>query len=200
MNFQSQTLFHLFVIAFFACIFNSCQEEVYTPKPRAYFRLTVSDTTYTVYEGNEPFSFEYSLAALPDKIHPANSSHWLNFVYPKQNAVIFTDYISLDTAKLTDLISDTRSIVLKQMVKADDMIQSEIIDTAAHIFGQIYETIGNNAACPFQFWLTDEKNYFFRASFYLNNVPQNDSLAPIITHLKKDMLHIIKTFQWKKNK
>jgi gliding motility-associated lipoprotein GldD len=75
-------------------------------------------------------------------------------------------------------------------------LESHILDTTVNLYGKIYEAVGNDAACSFQFWVTDRQKHFFRGSLYLNQVPQNDSHAPVINYLKKDMMHLIETFRW----
>ena len=87
-------------------------------------------------------------------------------------------------------------MVFKQINKADDILESSVLDDENHVYGKIYETIGDEAACPYQFWLTDKQKHFFRASVYMGCKPQNDSLQPVIDYVKKDMLHLIETFQW----
>ena len=174
----------------------SCQEEIYTPKPRGYFRIDVKDTTYQSLQGNYPYSFEYSKAAFVDSLQ-RKEDYWINLIYPELNSILFITYRIVDDTNLNHLIDDSRTIVYKQLAKADDILESHIVDSTNHLYGKIYETLGNDAACPFQFWVTDRENHFFRASLYLNNTPQNDSLAPIIDYLKKDMFHLIETFNWK---
>ena len=188
-------------ITIFLCILASlflysCQEEVYTPKPRAYFRIDVRDTTYQSLQGNYPYTFEYSKASFVDSLQ-RKEDYWINLIYPELNSILFITYRIVDDTNLNYLIDDSRTIVYKQLAKADDILESHIVDSANHVYGRIYETLGNDAACPFQFWVTDRENHFFRASLYLNNTPQNDSLAPIIDYLKKDMFHLIETFNWK---
>ena len=175
----------------------ACQNETYTPKPHGYYRISVKDTSYQPFSGAAPFSFEYSAYAFVDTIHKPNEKHWMNLIYPQQNAVVFITYKSLIHNDLEGCINDARTMALKQISKADDIQESTVFDTANTVYGKIYEIIGNEAACPYQFWLTDKKNHFFRASLYFNCTPQNDSLAPIIDYLKKDMLHLIETFSWK---
>ena len=188
-------------ISIFLCltagmIFYSCQEEVHTPRPRGYFRIDVRDTTYQSLQGNYPYTFEYSKAAFVDS-QKRNENYWINLVYPELNSALFITYRTVDDTNLNHLIDDSRIMVFKQIAKADDILESHIVDSTNHLYGRIYEATGNDAACPFQFWVTDRQNHFFRASLYLNNVPQNDSLAPVIDHLKKDMFHLIETFNWK---
>ena len=188
----------LFTVALVCFFFFACEDRVYTPKPRGYFRIEVKDTTYTPLEGNYPYFFEHSNRAFIEPLKDRDP-YWANVIYPDLNAVLFVTYKNIKNENLTDLINDSRMFVYKQIVKADDILESHITDSAINLYGKIYETVGNEAACPFQFWVTDKQNHFFRASLYLNNVPQNDSLAPIINYLKKDMMHLIETFSWKTN-
>ena len=175
----------------------ACQNEVYTPKPRGYYRISVKDTTYQLFSDAAPFSFEHSAWAFINIVQKPNESHWMDLVYPQQNAALFITYKSLKSKDLEDYISDARTMAYKQIAKADDIQEHLIYDTANAVYGRIYEIFGNEAACPYQFWITDKKKHFFRASLYFNCTPQNDSLAPIIDYIKKDMLHLIGTFAWK---
>jgi len=180
-------------------IITACQNETYTPKPRGYFRIAAKDTTYQLY-ANAAFSFEYSRIAVIDTIQRVKEKHWMNLVYPPLNATLYITYKSLKINDLDDCISDARTMAIKQISKADDIDESIILDTATARYGKIYEILGNEAACPYQFWITDKENHFLRASLYFNCTPRNDSLAPYIDYLKKDMLHLIETFAWKKGK
>ena len=184
------------IAVFVLVLFTACQNETYTPKPRGFYRISVKDTVYQQFTDAAPFSFEYSAYAFVDTIHKPNEKYWLNLVYPQQNAVVFITYKSLIHNKLDSCINDARTLVFKQINKADDIQISTIFDTANAVYGTIYEILGNDAACPYQFWITDKKNHFFRASLYFNCTPQNDSLAPLIDYIKKDMLHLVETFAW----
>jgi gliding motility-associated lipoprotein GldD len=194
---SKEFLLYLIILACF--FFLACEGKVYTPKPRGYFRIDIQDTTYTPLKGLYPYFFEYSNLAFVDSLRN-REQYWVNLVYPDLNAVLHITYKSIDTNNLTDLINDSRTMAIKQIAKADDILESHILDSATNLYGKIYETVGNDAACTFQFWVTDRENHFLRASLYLNHVPQNDSLAPIISYLKKDMMHLIETFRWNKIK
>ena len=52
------------------------------------------------------------------------------------------------------------------------------------------------AASAVQFYVTDETSHFLRGSLYFNSPPNADSLAPVITFVKDDMMHLLNTFQW----
>ena len=49
----------------------------------------------------------------------------------------------------------------------------------------------------FQFFTSDSTHHFFRGALYFNTATQNDSLAPIIEFIKKDMIHLLNSFEWK---
>ncbi|MDR1879227.1 MAG: gliding motility lipoprotein GldD [Bacteroidales bacterium] len=183
------------VCVLFSMLCFACEREVYMPKPRGYFRIDIQDTTYQELKGTYPYAFEYSHKAFVDPLEN-REQYWINLIYPELDAVLFITYKDVGNTTLDDLINDARTMALKQIVKADDIIESYILDSASNLYGRIYETVGNDAACPFQFWVTDREDHFLRGSLYLNHVPQNDSLAPVINYLKKDMLHLIRTFKW----
>jgi gliding motility-associated lipoprotein GldD len=60
----------------------------------------------------------------------------------------------------------------------------------------IYE-IGGNAASSIQFFLTDSTKHFIRGALYFNVAPNTDSISPVVDFVKKDIYHMIKTFEWK---
>ncbi|HKI89469.1 MAG TPA: hypothetical protein VKA38_10600, partial [Draconibacterium sp.] len=56
--------------------------------------------------------------------------------------------------------------------------------------------IEGNAASPMQFYLTDSTRNFLRGAFYIREVPNIDSLRPVINFLEPDIIHIIETTTW----
>ena len=177
----------------------ACQpKEVYMPKQRGYYRMVIPDTGYQLLSKEYPYSFEYSQYAYIDDYDLHDSAqYWINVAYPQLNAVIYISYHNFhgDSA-LNVMINDSRSMVFKQISKADDVIESVIQDDSANVYGKTYEIKGNEAACPFQMWMTDKKKHFFRASLYFGCKPNNDSLQPAIDYISKDIMHMINTFKW----
>ena len=53
------------------------------------------------------------------------------------------------------------------------------------------------AASPLQFFLTDSTRHFLRGALYFNTSVNPDSLAPVLDFVKKDIFHMIETFEWK---
>ncbi|MDR1181509.1 MAG: hypothetical protein LBL13_05995, partial [Bacteroidales bacterium] len=145
----------IFYGAILLCFFfTACKDEVYIPKPRGYFRIEIQDTTYQPLRQSFPYFFEYSKWVFIDSL--ANKErYWVNLIYPNLEAVLYITYKSIDNSDLNDLINDSRMLAFKQIAKADDIIESQIFDSTNHVYGRIYETVGNEAACTFQFWITD---------------------------------------------
>jgi gliding motility-associated lipoprotein GldD len=50
----------------------------------------------------------------------------------------------------------------------------------------------------FQFTMTDSSQHFLRGALYFNVKVQNDSLKPAIDFMKKEVLHVINTLQWRR--
>lgn len=181
-------------VAFLACT----PDEVYVPKQRGYYRMNIQDTGYQPLQAGYPYYFEYSQYAYIDDYNLHDSSqYWINVAYPQFNAVIYVSYHPFHGDSLLNvMINDSRSMVFKQISKADDVIESIIVDDSAKVYGKTYEVIGNEAACPLQLWMTDREKHFFRASLYFGCKPNNDSLQPAINYISRDIMHMIQTFKW----
>ena len=193
---------HLLGIFFGMLLLTACQnEEVYTPKPRGYCRMDIQDTGFVRLDNKFPYSFEYSQYAYIDPYPYRNTDstkYWINIVYPNLNAVMYISYKQFNNKDLlNNMISDARTLVFKQTPKADDIIESTITDEESHVFGKLYQAVGQEVPCPYQLWLSDREQHFFRLSLYFNCTPNNDSLAPAIDYLSKDIFHLIETFDWK---
>ncbi len=179
----------------------ACQnDDVPTPKPRGYCRMDIQDTGYVRLEDKYPYTFEYSQYAYIDPYPYKNTDStkfWINIVYPNLNAVMYISYKTFNNKDLLNrMINDSRTLVFKQAQKADDIIESDITDEQNLVSGKLYQAIGQDVPCPYQLWMTDKNQHFFRLSLYFNCVPNNDSLAPAIDYIAKDIYHLIETFEW----
>lgn len=176
----------------------SCSTENFTPKPSGYIRLDVPEATYQKYDTTCPYQFEYSKHATIQPFHRSNENIpcWFDIHYSKFKATIHCSYDPVN-GNLKQYIDDAYALVYKHAVKSSGIQESMIIDTSYHIFGTLYNLEGDPAT-PYQFYLTDSSNHFFRAALYFDYKPNYDSLQPILDFLKKDMDHMISTFQWKR--
>jgi gliding motility-associated lipoprotein GldD len=175
----------------------SCQNS-YVPKPRGYYRIDFPEKVYQRFDTTFPFTFEYPVYS---KIFRDSSKlaepYWFNIVYYPYNAQLHVSYKVINK-NLASYLNDAHTLVNKHIPKANAISQREYDDAAEKVFGLVYEISGSDAASTYQFYLTDSTRNFVRGALYFDLVPNNDSLAPVIDFLKKDVEHMIATFRWKK--
>jgi gliding motility-associated lipoprotein GldD len=175
---------------------NSDDDDNYTPKPKAYLRLDLPTPAYIRFDTLFPFSFEYaSIARIQPDMSKNSEPYWINIEYPTFGAMVYLSYKRVNH-NLEIYKQDAVEFANKHIQQADDIQESYIKDTTIPIIGKIFEIKGVNVACPYQFWVSDSSSKFLRGALYFNTKPNNDSLAPIINFVKRDMMHLINTFKW----
>ncbi len=168
----------------------------FTPKPRGYFRIQLPEKKYRAYDSEAPYTFEYPTYAIISKDTDRNTEpFWINMYFPQFKGQLHVSYKPI-TDNLTRCIEDSRTLAYKHTVKAD-AINEEPIRTPNGVSGILYDIEGNTASSV-QFYITDSSKHFLRASLYFNTIPKSDSLGPVVQYIKKDVIHMIKTFKWKK--
>lgn len=184
-------------LLFILLCFTACTGNDYIPKPKAYLRLDLPDNKYKSFDTLFPYKFEYSVLSYmyPDKSAGAEP-YWINLYYPRFNAVIHLSYKNVKK-NISSYFEDSREFAMKHIPKADAINEKTIYNKEDHIYGIIYDIKGSEVASPYQFFVTDSTKNFLRGSLYFNMMPNNDSLAPIIDFIQKDIDHMITTFRWK---
>ena len=175
---------------------SSCSDS-YTPKPRGYYRIDLPEPSYRIFDTTFPYAFEYPVYAdiVADSSKIAEP-YWINIRYKPFNAILHFSY-KVVNGNLTRYLDDAHTLVNKHIPKANAISQREYLDPIHRVFGLVYDIRGADAASPYQFYLTDSVSNFVRGALYFNHIPNNDSLAPVIDFLKKDLEHMINTFRWK---
>jgi len=170
--------------------------RTYTPKPHGYFRIAFPEKKYVRYEGPCPYTFEYPVYArvVRDR-EPEAEPCWLNIEFPAFHGRLHLTYKDVGD-QLGRLLEDTYSLAYKHTVKADAIHERAFADTAAGVYGILYDIRGN-AASNVQFYLTDSTRHYLRGALYFDLVPEKDSLAPVIRFIREDIVHMIETFSWK---
>lgn len=184
-------LFTGWMIAFF---FVSCERE-YTPRPRGYFRITFPEKNYKPLSRPVPYTFHipgYSYSEA-DSFN-LNQPYWLTIQIPANHAQIHISYIKLNN-NLAAHIENSRSLVYKHAEKASSIEEQIFVNPIKKVYGTLY-TIKGNAASPMQFYLTDSVTNFLRGALYIKEVPNSDSLRPVIKFLSRDVLKIIESTEW----
>lgn len=177
------------------------EEAIPVPKPRMYPRVDFPERGYQSYDnGGCNFTFEYPKYAVikQDKYQfgeQASNPCWFNLEFPNLNASLHCDYTSIEKESFGSLLQDAFKIVGKHNVKANFREES-IIQNEQEVSGLLFNIKGP-VATPYQFYLSDTTNHFFRASLYFNSKVNPDSMKIVHDFIKVDIDHMIKTFDWK---
>lgn len=194
----------------------------YTPKPKGYMRIDLPEHSYwlvdtlplsdTLYWGGDtliavskdksfhtfPIIFEANQSAeVSEKDAPAGVT-WIDIMYPKWNGVIFLTYKHLrKPADLAAEVDTSYLLVSKHFGFASGISENKFVNKAENVYATSYQLKGQNVASTYQFWATDSVSHFLRGSLYIDCVPNNDSLAPVLEYLQHDMVHLIETLKWR---
>lgn len=173
------------------CIIStSCKKEV-LPKPKAYLSLQYPQQEYNPLNLDNPYSFDISNQAIVKSL----PNNWLKIEYPKLKATIDITYRPVEN-NINEILIEAEKLVFKHTVKADEIITKDYVNTNKKVFGSFYELTGN-AASNLQFHATDSTHHFIKASLYFYSKPNYDSVFPAVEYIKKDMLLLLETLEWK---
>ena len=190
----------LAVLFFVACSKNN------TPKPYGYYRITTPDTAYrafdsyyqspmTNHQSSYPYTFALSQNAVVQPRTDVEEPYWINLYYPALDATIYCSYKPVQH-NLRELTNDALEFVYRNASFANSIPEREYSHSEAHVYGVLFDLEGNTASSC-QFFITDSTHHFFRASVYCNCQPNADSLAPVYEYLRKDVIRMVETFEWK---
>jgi gliding motility-associated lipoprotein GldD len=96
---------------------------------------------------------------------------------------------------LKEYFDDAYKLTSKHQIKAYAI--NEVITVTPSGKTAIIAELEGDVPSQFQFTLTDSTKNFVRGALYFNTKVANDSLAPAIEYMKKDIMHLINTFEWK---
>lgn len=184
---------HLY-ISLLLLICTACQKH-YTPKPYGYFRIDLPEHHYTPYrQTGYPYSFEQNSIAQVKPVSREGEKYWIDITYPQYNAIVHCSYKPI-RHNLRALTDDAVEFVFSHVTKATAIPERAYNNPEANVSAVVFDLEGNTAT-PMQFFLTDSTRHFFRAALYFNNIPNQDSLAPVAAYIKEDMEMLIETFRW----
>lgn len=192
----------ILVIALF--FISSCGDgPVPIPKPRLYPKVDYParnieklDLEYCAFT----FEFPDYANAIQDSFYFEESildKCWFDLLIPSLNGRLHCSYIPLkDRAHFDEMVEDAFELVFKHNVKANSREESTLNFPSKKLYGFEFE-IDGPVASQYQFFLTDSLHHFLRGSLYFESQVDQDSIAPVLDFVKKDVRHMIQTFQWK---
>ena len=171
-----------------------CKKD-YTPKPHAYFRIDFPEKDYQTFSDDCPFTFEYPVYGKIVEYEGKDAEFcWNNIEFPQYNGKIHLTYKPV-TNNLAIYLEDIRILAYKHIIKADDIVDIPFYYPERHVYGIMYDIRGNTASA-ISFFATDSIHNFLSGSLYFSVPPNIDSLAPVISFFKEDIVHLIETLKW----
>lgn len=170
----------------------SCNDAV-LPKPEAYLSLEYPIKSYETLGLERPYLFQV----------PKNSKlideekNWLKIQYPALKASIDITYRPVEN-NMRELLLEAEKLVFKHAVKAEQILPKDFTNPEKKVYGSLYEITGN-AASHLQFHITDSTEHFIKGALYFYAKPNYDSVLPAVDYIKKDILQLIETLEWKSN-
>lgn len=169
----------------------------FTPKPKGYNRIDLPPHRYRPLLGGHPYTFEYSQEAVVrrDSSYLAQP-HWLNIYYPKLQANVQITYMDVarDRRLYNKMMEDARKLTGKHQIKAT-AIDERIMQMPNGMRASVFELQGE-VPSQFQFYTTDSTRHFLRGALYFKTATANDSLAPVIEYVKRDMVQMLNTLKY----
>lgn len=186
----------LFLLVAVLLVLGACSQD-YMPKPKGYNRIPLPEHEYVQLADSFPYQFEYSqYANIVFDSSWMREPYWIDIYYPDFVATVQITYktIENDSAKLQEVLNDSYKLTAKHQVKAY-AIEESIIQTPRNHTAVVAELSGE-VPTPFQFYSTDSAQHFIRGALYFRTASKNDSLAPVIDFIKKDIIHMLNTLEW----
>lgn len=179
----------------------ACDQPTPIPRPRAYPRVIYPQKAFQVFDKNYcAFTFQYPTYSVVQQDTGQNGVKpedpcWFDVYYPDFECRIYCTYSKVGAGKSLDKLKADAFELVDWHNKKANYIAEERINRGPDLQGMVF-SIEGPAATPFQFFITDEKQHFFRASLYFKTKINTDSLAPVYDFVKKDLRKMIETFEW----
>ena len=180
-----------------ALTFASCTRD-HLPKPLGYNRLVLPDHAYRPLPDTLPYSFEFSQhATLLNDTSSISEKDWVEIYYPTLKANIHITYkpINNNEKLLKEFLKDAYTLTSKHQIKAYAI--NELISKTPSGKTAVIAELEGEVPSQFQVTVTDSSRHFLRAALYFNTKVANDSLQPAIDYMKKDVMHLVNTLEWK---
>lgn len=185
----------IFIFLLLLSICFSCN-RTYTPKPSGYLRINFPEKEYQRFDNSYPYSFDLPVyAEATEDIDYNTEPYWININFPQFNGKIHISYKPV-IDNIYRYAEDSRTFVYKHAIKADAIEEQFYENKEKEVYSILYDIKGN-AASSIQFVVTDSTEHFLRGALYFNTRPNKDSLAPVITFIREDIVRMIESFEWK---
>jgi gliding motility-associated lipoprotein GldD len=174
------------------------EEQTYLPKPYGYQRIDLAPANYHPVEMDLPYSLLISdQAKVKEDSSFMTEDYWIEVYYPDHRAQINVSYKPLrgNRDSLAHYVNTSIRLTNKHQIRAH-AIRESIVRTKKGHQGVISKLEGD-VPSAYQWFVTDSVNHFVRAALYFPTSTENDSLLPVINHIRKDMDVMLNSVDWK---
>jgi len=186
-----------YLVLLLSIFFIGCSSD-YLPKPKGYNRIVLPEADYLPLPDTFPYSFEYSKHAkiLRDSSWIAEKN-WITVFYPGMGASLQITYKTVTDSIIAEYLGDSYKLTSQHNVKAY-AIEESILELPNGLFAS-YTELEGQVPTQVQFHVTDKDSadHFLRGALYFRTATKNDSLAPVIDYLKKDVIHLLTSLEWR---
>lgn len=185
----------IFILISVMCL--GCAREQPMPRPYAYHRLYLPDTTSNYTRLNCPFEISVNQAAILS--YPKGKSGtacWVDLHYPSIRASVHFTYVPLQNRDhLGECIKGSQDLVFKHTIRASEILEDSLTFKDRGVYGLFYRLSGHSASNS-QFYVTDSTQHFLRAALYFDATPHPDSMAPVVDYMLGEMERLASGIRW----
>jgi gliding motility-associated lipoprotein GldD len=188
---------YLFALFFAILLLTGCSgQEQGVPRPKGFMRIDFPEKSYTEFRGDCPYTFDYPSYAFVDNI----GRDTVTYCNKNIEFTPFRGTVHLTYKRLRDnvgrFIDECHNMAYDHSIKASAIERKQFINDSARVFGLMYDIQGN-AASPLQFYVTDSTTHFIRGALYFQAKPNYDSILPVLTYVREDVVRFIESLRWK---
>lgn len=183
-----------------AALAQSCgHKNDYMPKPQAYLRLDTPDKDYRVLDTTPlPFTFEVAKEAQVLIKRDNSKEKYIDLYYPRYHATAFLTYKSIHgSAEWRAQVDTSYKFLSPHFDHSSGVDEKQYSDPQHQVLAYTYILKGQKVASTYQFWVSDSSRHFVRGALFLDQTPNNDSLAPVLDYLQQDLRHLVETIRWR---
>jgi gliding motility-associated lipoprotein GldD len=185
------------VFGVIVCFSTSSCTDTPKPKPRAYFRIDLPEKEYKSFQSPCPFRFDIPKYSGIEIAGASSDSCRFNLVFPRQNAKIYFTYLDVNN-DVSSYLNDAYQMAYSHEAKASSIGRERISNPNHDVYGIVFDLKGE-VASSLQFYATDSSRHFLRGALYFNSSPNTDSIAPVLSFIREDVLHLLQSLEWESN-
>jgi len=172
-------------------------ENTWLPKPTGYNKIDLPHHSYDSLSGDYPYSLDFAKASRveADSFNLSETA-WINLNYKDFGAKVHLTYkkIGEGGSDFQTLSNDAFKLTAKHQIKAYGIEEGVLV--TPHGYTAVVAELSGEVPTQFQFFVTDSTRHFLRGALYFNTAMKNDSLAPVIEHIKIDMTHLMNSVKF----